>query len=154
MKANIVETLIGAAVLVVAAGFFAYAYSRADIGAPGGYEVHAQFATVGGLAVGADVRIGGIKVGSVVRQDLDPETFMARVTMTVRDDVELTADTTAAVKAEGLLGGAYVALEPGGEIDIIPPGGEILFAQASPDMIDLMMQLVFSRDTGGKSPAR
>ena len=145
MTRGIVETLAGAAVLIVATGFFAYAWSRADIGGAGGYPVHARFSNVGALNVGADVRIGGIRVGAVTNQELDPETYMAVVTMTVRDDIALTTDTTAAIKAEGLLGGAYVALEPGGEIDTIPPGGEILFAQAAPDMIDLMTQLVFSR---------
>ena len=152
MKPNIVETLIGAVVLAVAAGFFAYAYSRADVGPAGGYPVHAEFTSVGALDVGADVRIGGIKVGSVARQDLDPETFLARVTMTVRDDVALPADTFAAIKAESLLGGAYVALEPGGDSETIPPGGEILFAQAAPDMIDLMTQMVFSSAPAGDSP--
>ncbi len=149
MKRNIVETLIGAAVLVIAFGFFVYAYSRAEVGSAGGYPVHAEFSAVGGLIAGADVRISGIKVGSVVRQELDPETYLARVTMNLRDDIELTADTTAAIRIEGLLGGAYVALEPGGDIDMIPPGGDILFAQSAPDIVGLMTQLVFSRpDTG------
>lgn len=144
MTRNIVETLIGALVLAVAAGFFAYAYSRADVGTADGYPVHARFSTIGGLAPGADVRISGIRIGAVEALTLDTETFAARVTMHVRDDVALTADTTAAIKAEGLLGGAYVALEPGGDIDVIPPGGEILFTQAAPDIIDLMSRLVFS----------
>lgn len=148
MKRNIVETSIGAVVLAVAVGFFAYAYSRADVGAAAGYPVHAEFTAVGALAVGADVRISGIDVGSVVDLDLNRETYMARVTMHVRDDIELTTDTTAVIAIEGLLGGAYVALEPGGEIDLIPPGGEILFAQAAPDVIGLMTQLVFSGQGG------
>ena len=153
MKRNIVETLVGAVVLAVAAGFFGYAYSRADMAPAGGYAVYAEFSSVGALSVGADVRVSGIAVGSVADMTLDPESFMARVEMRVRDDVALTADTTAAIKAEGLLGGAYVALEPGGETDTIPPGGEILFAQAAPDMIDLMTQLVFSqRGADGNSP--
>ena len=151
MKRNIVETLIGAAVLAIAAGFFGYAYSRADVGAPDGYPVHASFSAVGTLAVGADVRISGIAVGSVTDLDLDPETFMARVTMSVRDDVRLTTDTTAAVNMESLLGGSYVALEPGGEIETIPPGGEILFVQAAPDLVGLMTRMVFSpRGEGGQ----
>lgn len=145
MTRGIVETLTGAAVLAVAAGFFAYAWARADIGGAGGYTVHARFSGVGALNVGAQARIGGIPVGAVTKLELDTETYMAVVTMVIRDDVALTADTTAAIKAEGLLGGAYVALEPGGELEAIPPGGEILFAQAAPDMIDLMTQLVFSR---------
>ena len=148
MRRNIVETLIGAVVLVVAAGFFGYAYSRTDVGAASGYPVHAQFTAVGSLSVGSDVRISGIKVGSVIGQELDPRTFMARVTMDIREGIELTTDTTAAIGLEGLLGGSYVALEPGGEIDLIPPGGEILYTQAAPDVIGLMTQLVFSQRSG------
>ncbi len=148
MKRNIVETLIGAVVLVVAGGFFLFAYSRADVGAAAGYPVHAEFSAVGGLTEGADVRISGIKVGTVSRLALNPETFLARVTMTIQDDVELTSDTAALISIEGLLGGAYVSLEPGGELDTIPPDGNILFAQAAPDIISLMSQLVFSSAGG------
>lgn len=146
MTRNIVETLIGAAVLAIAAGFFAYAYSRADVGTAEGYPVHARFSAVGSLAPGADVRISGIRVGAVEALALDTETFAARVTMHIRDGVALTADTTAAIKAEGLLGGAYVALEPGGDIDVVPPDGELLFTQAAPDIVDLMSRFVFSND--------
>lgn len=146
MTRNIVETLIGAAVLAIAAGFFAYAYSRADVGTAEGYPVHARFSAVGSLAPGADVRISGIRVGAVEALALDTETFAARVTMHIRDGIALTADTTAAIKAEGLLGGAYVALEPGGDIDVVPPGGELLFTQAAPDIVDLMSRFVFSSD--------
>lgn len=145
MRRNIVETLIGAVVLVVAIGFFTYAYSTADVGTVSGYQVQADFSSVGTLGPGADVRISGIKVGSVVRQRLNPETFMAEVTMSIQNDVKLTTDTTAAVGMEGLLGGAYVDLQPGGEEALIAPGGEILFTQAAPDIIALVTQLVFSQ---------
>lgn len=145
MKRNIVETLIGAIVLVVAIGFFSYAYSRADVGTVTGYTVNADFTGVGSLTTGADVRISGIKVGSVVRQELDPVTFMAKVTLSIDDAIELPTDTTAAVGIEGLLGGAFVALEPGGEEELLADGGQIIFTQAAPDIIGLVTQLVFSQ---------
>lgn len=145
MKRNIVETLIGAIVLVVAIGFFSYAYSRADVGTVSGYTVNADFTGVGSLTTGADVRISGIKVGSVVRQELDPVTFMAKVTLSIDDAIELPTDTTAAVGIEGLLGGAFVALEPGGEEELLADGGQIIFTQAAPDIIGLVTQLVFSQ---------
>lgn len=145
MKRNIVETLIGAIVLVVAIGFFSYAYSRADVGTVSGYTVNADFTGVGSLTTGADVRISGIKVGSVVRQELDPVTFMAKVTLSIDDAIELPTDTTAAVGIEGLLGGAFVSLEPGGEEELLADGGQIIFTQAAPDIIGLVTQLVFSQ---------
>jgi len=145
MKRNIVETLIGAIVLVVAIGFFSFAYSRADVGTVSGYTINADFTGVGSLTAGADVRISGIKVGSVVSQELDPDTFMARVTLSIDDAIELPTDTSAAVGIEGLLGGAFVSLEPGGEEELITNGGQIVFTQAAPDIIGLVTQLVFSQ---------
>ena len=109
-----------------------------------GYMIVAKFTGVGTLTEGADVRISGIKIGSVVSQELDTDTFMARVTMNIDEAVTLSSDTTAAVSLEGLLGGAFVVLEPGGDEEIIAPGGEILFTQAAPDIIGLVTQLVFS----------
>jgi phospholipid/cholesterol/gamma-HCH transport system substrate-binding protein len=145
MRRNVVETLIGAVVLLVAIGFFTFAYSRAEIGTVAGYPVEAEFTAVGSLSPGADVRISGIKVGSVVRQELDPETYMARVTMSIADEIRLSSDTTAAINMDGLLGGPYVMLDPGGEEEMIEPGGMILFTQAAPDIIGLVTQLVFSQ---------
>ena len=79
MTRNVLETLLGAIVLIVAIGFLTFAYSSSQVGDTGGYELIARFDRVDGLERGADVRISGIKVGTVVDQTLDPETYRAEV---------------------------------------------------------------------------
>ena len=125
MQRSLIETLMGAVVLAVAALFLVFAYSSADIGRGGGYELYAEFSTVGGLRVGNDVRMSGIKIGSVVRQDLNPETFLARVTLNIDDTITLPADTSASIASESLLGGNYLDLAPGGEDKALKPGDRI-----------------------------
>ena len=146
MTRNAAETLIGAIVLIVAVGFFYFAYTRSDIGAAvDGYTVTAKFTGVGTLSPGADVRLSGIKIGNVVTQTLDPVTYLAEVTLTIDDQVKLPTDTTAQISSEGLLGGAYVKLEPGGEEVMLGDGDEIQFTQAAADIVGLLTQLVFSQ---------
>ena len=145
MRRNIVETIIGAVVLVVAIGFFTFAYSRANVGTVDGYELTVDFTNVGTLAPGADVRISGIKVGSVLHQELNPETFLARVVMSIDDRIELPTDTSASIGLDGLLGGAYLQLEPGGEEAMLEAGDNILYAEAALDLIALVKQMVFSQ---------
>lgn len=154
MANNLVETLIGAVVVAVAAVFLVFAYGASGVrGAVGGYEVVAKFDKVDGLAAGADVRMSGIKIGSVVAQTLDPQTYQAVVHFSVDSAVKLPDDSTARIAAEGLLGGNYVALEPGGSADMIGPGGEIKYTQGSVSLLDLLGKAIYSIGTpsGGGS---
>lgn len=145
MSRNIAETLIGAVVLAVAVIFLAFAYQQNTAQTVSGYTISGEFTGVGGLTNGADVRISGIKVGSVLDQTIDPETFMARVTMSIDDKIKLPTDTSARISSEGLLGGSYVALEPGAEERVIEPGGNLVYTQAAADLVSLLTQLVFSQ---------
>lgn len=138
MKRNIVETIIGALVLVVAIGFFTYAYNRTAIQTVSGYTVIAVFDAVGGLTEGADVRISGIKVGSVLRQEIDPTNYMAKVTLSVDPRIKLTTDASAKIATEGLLGGNYVAIDPGGADTVIEANGQITYTQGAIDLIALL----------------
>ena len=144
MSRNYVETLLGAAVLAVALGFLAWAYGRSDAGDPGGYTLRAKFDRVNGLENGGDVRISGIKVGRVLGQELDPQTFRAEVTFSVRNGVELPADSSAAIVSSGLLGGKYLSVVPGGEEEILADGGEIKLTQSSVNLEDLIGRYIFS----------
>ncbi len=157
MSRNIVETLLGAAVLAVALGFFAWAYGRSDAGDPGGYTLRARFDRVDGLETGGDVRISGIKVGRVLAQELDPQTYRAVVTFSVRNGLELPSDSTAAIVSSGLLGGKYLALAPGGDDRLLQDGGEITLTQSSVNLEDLIGRYIFSGQGGqsgqGSAPA-
>ncbi len=144
MRRSVLETVTGAAVLLAAAAFVFFAYSTADLGRGGGYEVTAEFDNIGGLAVGADVRMSGIKVGAVSGQRLDQETFSALVTFSIDPSVKLPTDSSARIASESLLGGKYVQLTPGAEDKTIPAGGRIRFAQSSVSIEDLIGRFIFS----------
>lgn len=144
MKDNLVETLVGAAVLVIAGLFVAYGYSITESDSTDGYALSAQFDRVDGLTVGSDVRMSGIKVGTVTGLTLDTENFYANAEFVISGTVELPEDTSAKITSEGLLGGNYVSLSPGGSEDSLGAGDEILYTQGSVDLIGLVSQALFS----------
>lgn len=144
MKRSIFETLLGAFVVVVAIGFFVFSTDKADVNSVGGYTVTADFSSVGGLRAGDAVQISGVKVGNVESVDLDHDSFLARVTLNLEDGLELPADTAALISSESLLGGLYMSLEPGADVDIIAPGGRIEFTQAPQNLEQLLGQFIFS----------
>jgi len=156
MSRNAVETVMGAVVLVVAAVFLFFAYTTTKVTASSGNIYTAQFSRVDGIRDGSDVRINGIKVGQVVSQTLDPQTFLAVLRLSVDPDIKLSMDTVASIKMSGLLGDKYVEIEPGNEDTIIPPGGRIEHTQAPFDLENAVGQLIFGqtkKDTGGGAPA-
>ncbi len=153
MKHNLIETLMGALVLAIAVGFMIFVYDATGMRAAGGYEVVARFDRVDGLARGADVKVSGIKVGTVVEQRLDPERFLAVVRMNIDPVVKLPVDTVAQVTSEGLLGGAFVALVPGGEDRTIAPGGEIKFTQSPVNLVQMLGKFMFGQGDKDSAPA-
>ncbi|PKR53344.1 outer membrane lipid asymmetry maintenance protein MlaD [Thalassospira marina] len=158
MSNRLVETLAGGAVICVAVAFAVFSYSRAGLrSVEGGYELSASFNRIDGLATGNDVRISGVKVGSVVSQELDPKTYMAVIHMKIRSDVELPTDSAAKIASDGLLGGKFVSLEPGGDIDMLQPGGTVEYTQGSVNLEELIGQVIYSNKSdsgnGGAQPA-
>lgn len=147
---NLVETILGAVVLCVA-GLFVYFFQQtAQVRAVEGYSVTAAFAKIGGLAKGSDVRISGIKVGTVTEQRLDPKTFDAVVTLSISRDVRLPTDTVASVDSEGILGGKYVRLEPGRAADTIAAGGAITKTKNYRSLEDQVGEIIFLATGGDK----
>ncbi len=144
MGRNLVETLMGAVVLAVAGYFMVFAYTSTNVRAVRGYEVIAKFERVDGVATGTDVKISGIKVGTLVDQRLDPETFLAVLRISLDNSVKLPEDTVAQISSEGLLGSNFVALVPGGADKIIPPGGEIKYTQAPVNLVQMLGKLIFN----------
>jgi phospholipid/cholesterol/gamma-HCH transport system substrate-binding protein len=131
------ETLLGAAVVVVAVGFFAFAAAQGGQSETGpGYELNARFQRVNGIARGSDVRVSGVKVGVVRSVALDPETYEAVLVMSVNNGVQVPDDSTASIASDGLLGGAYVNIEPAG-FDLIAAGGTIPNTRGSIDLLTL-----------------
>lgn len=153
MGRNLIETIMGAVVLMVAGFFLVFAWRHADLDEVQGYELKAQFASVGGLDIGSDVRINGIKVGTVNSYGLDPVTFNAVVTLTVMPSIQLPQDTIASISTEGLLGGKFVKLEPGRAPDRIPAGGVIAHTKDFKSIEEMVGQLIFLATADQPPPA-
>ena len=150
MGRNVVETIVGALVLVVAGVFVFYAFAKSDHNGPEGYEITARFGRIDGLKRGADVTMSGVKVGTVTGIDLDRKTFQAVVHMSVSSNVPVPLDTNAKVVAESLLGGMVVVLDPGGDKAMLKPGGEITQTQDAISFTELLAKFMFSGSTGQK----
>ncbi len=154
MNHNVIETVLGAVVLVVAGIFLTMALSAANVKSVNGYEVSANFAKIDGINPGLDVRISGVKVGSILKAQLDPKTYQARVTMSIQDGIELPTDTVAKISSEGLLGGKYMSLEPGADDQMIAKGGMIEYTQASLNLEEMIGKFIFSSaDKKKEAPA-
>jgi len=143
MKRGAVETILGAVVLLIAIGFVFFGARSIDLQDHDGYQLTARFLKVGGLDRGSDVRISGVKVGSVIDRSLDDQTFEAVVTFTVRKDLRLPADTEAGVTAEGLLGGKYLRLFPGTSAETLAPQGEIARTRDFRAIEDTVSEIIF-----------
>ena len=109
-----IETILGATALSILGVLVYFVFSATDLRPDEGYTVTARFNAVDGLVVGSDVRIGGVKVGAVIGQNVDPRDFKAIVSMTIRPDVRLGKESLVRIGNDGLLGGNYIKLEPGG----------------------------------------
>jgi phospholipid/cholesterol/gamma-HCH transport system substrate-binding protein len=143
MAENTTETIIGAAVLAAAAGFLIFASQATGIGPEGrNYELTASFRAADGVTVGTDVRLAGVKVGTVTALDLNPVTFRADARVSIREGIELPEDSAILVSQEGLLGGYYLEIQPGGSPFNIERGGEILDTQGSVSLVTLLMKFV------------
>jgi phospholipid/cholesterol/gamma-HCH transport system substrate-binding protein len=154
MREQWAETIAGLVVIVLAGVFLAYSLSVGRGGkAAGGYEVTARFGEVGGLAPGASVSVAGVKVGSVSQISLDPKTFLAVAKISLNRDVKLPADSTAKITSDGLLGGAHVAIAPGGSTEDLKPGGEIENTQGAVDLFGLIGQVIRPQAPAAAAPA-
>lgn len=152
MNKNMIETVLGAVVLLIAVMFLSFAYNAADLGKASGYTVSAEFDRVDGLSEGTDVRLSGIKIGSVSGQDLDPETYRASLELTIDKSIKLPVDTVAEVSTEGLLGGKYISLIPGSEEEYIEEDGQILFTTPPLDLVQLLGKFIFSDNKDKSAP--
>lgn len=141
MRENVAETIIGGVVVVVAALFLMFMAQNSGFSAnSGSYEVMAKFRSAEGVLVGSDVRMAGVKVGSVTSVDLDPENYLATTTISIREDIKLPDDSEAGIASEGLLGGAFVELSPGGSEFMLAGGDEIVNTQSAVSLLQLLMR--------------
>lgn len=149
MKKNAVETILGAVVLVAAVTFLVFALNTAQVSTVHGYRVSAAFFKVGGLTNGSDVRINGIKVGTVSDLELDSNTFDAVVSMSIRSDVKIPADSVAAIGSSGIVGGKFVSIQPGGSKEFLAADGKISRTKDFKSLEDQVGEIIFLATGGG-----
>lgn len=144
MSENMTEVLTGGAVLAVAAGFLFYAgqVGGVAVGSSGFDTYSASFRSAEGIGIGTDVRLAGVKVGSVLDMALDPATFRAEMAFSVQNDVALPDDSAIIVSSEGLLGGSFLEILPGGSAFNLEPGAEIEDTQSSVSIVQLLLKFV------------
>lgn len=138
------ELLAGAVVLAVAAGFLGWGFGK-GFARETGYEVRASFPDVDGVAVGTEVRLAGVPVGRVTNVTLNPDTYMADARLSLPAGIVLPSDSAALIQSDGLLGGAYIQIQPGGSPDNLAPGDEIEDVQGAVSLLQLMMKFVDSQ---------
>jgi phospholipid/cholesterol/gamma-HCH transport system substrate-binding protein len=159
MRESLFETLVGFIVVAVA-GFFLFVSmgQRSEAAPRDSYTLDAIFSSVDGISVGSDVRLAGKKIGVVQAINIDPKTYRALVTLSVprtmtvdgkAEDFLLPDDTTAQIKTDGLLGGAYIGLMVGGSFDYLQPGGKIEYTRGTVDLLTVLSEVAGSAMGGG-----
>jgi phospholipid/cholesterol/gamma-HCH transport system substrate-binding protein len=150
------EIATGAVVLLVAGGFLVYAVANTGQHlASNTYALNAVFDHVDGLLPGAEVRIAGVKIGSVNAIALNPKTYQAQVGFSVQNNIALTTDSSATISTDGLLGGKYLALATGGEDQTLKPGDTITITQGSVNLEALIGKYIFgSTDAKGSAKSQ
>ncbi|QUS35548.1 outer membrane lipid asymmetry maintenance protein MlaD [Falsirhodobacter algicola] len=146
MSQNTTEVITGGVVLAAAVAFLFYAGQVAGLGGGGdSYTLRGSFRTADGIGVGTDVRLAGVKIGTVTSLTLNPTTYFADATISVPDAVQVPADSSLLISSEGLLGGNFVEIQPGGALENLGPGEEIEDTQGSVSLISLLLAFVSGR---------
>lgn len=148
MNRNILETALGAIVLVTAILFLALALNTANATRPSGYKIEAAFTKIDGINIGADVRVSGIKAGTVSDMKLD-KNYRAILTLDMDNSFKLPTDSAAVIASGGLLGDKFIALEPGGDEEMLKDGDMITITQSPPGLEQLLGQVIFSMNKQG-----
>ncbi len=153
MVENRLEILTGAVVLAAAVAFFAYAGQSSGLGgAAGTYPLKASFRSIEGVSPGSDVKLAGVKVGTLGAMTLNPTTYMADVVVDLDKSILLPTDSAILISSEGLLGGNYVEIVPGGAPDNLAPGDEIEDTQGAVSLVSLLLKFVGSKADPAASP--
>ena len=148
MRESLTEVLTGAAVLAAAVifGIFMTQSAGLSAGRSGSYELTASFRSAEGVLAGTDVRLAGVRIGSVTGMELNAETYRAEVSLAINDGVELPIDSVVAVASEGLLGGTFVEIVPGGAFIYMAPGDSFMTTQGAVSVIGLLTKFVAGGD--------
>jgi phospholipid/cholesterol/gamma-HCH transport system substrate-binding protein len=146
MKHNLFEVVVGTFVLVCAVYFFFFSFNKSGISASSTYQVSAIFNNIDGVSTGSDVKISGVKIGSIAHEEIDPITYRAVLKLNINKNIELPSDSSAKILSSGLLGGKYVGIEIGAEDEMLSDGGEIQFTQSGVNLEELLGKFIFGSE--------
>lgn len=150
LRENGLEALIGLLVVAIAAWFVSFAWDRTGGGTmAGATRVTAMFPNAAGINVGTEVRVAGLKVGTVAEQRLDPQSYQVATTLAIDPSIKVPSDSSAAITSEGLLGGTFIALLPGGSETPLKTGDTIFDTQGSVDLMGMIGQFVNGTSRNG-----
>lgn len=144
MSESRTEVMVGGAVLAVAIGFLIYA-GQATGFAPAknsDYTLSASFRSGEGVTIGTDVRLAGVKIGTVRGMSLNAQTYRADTVLALIEGVLIPDDSTIVISSEGLLGGNFIEIFPGGSLENFAAGDEILDTQGAVSLVSLLMKFV------------
>lgn len=142
---NYFEIIVGTFVLFCAVFFFVSSFQSSRVSdSNSGYYLIAKFDNIDGINPGSDVKISGVKVGTVEEQLLDEKDFRATLKINIKNSVLLPSDSSAKISSEGLLGSKYLSITPGGDEENLKNGEEIQFTQSSVNFEDLLGKFIFS----------
>ena len=151
MNKKPVETIMGIVVIFVAAFFLYFAYQVSDLQVVKGYDINDRFLKVGGLNVGSDVRINGIKVGTVIAQNLDPEDYVADVKLSISSNIQLPKDSAVSIVSDGLVGNKFIKIEPGKSKEFLQNGDTVANTKDFKTLEDMVGEIIFMvTDNGDK----
>ena len=148
MQENKLEVIIGAVVIAVALGFVVFLYQSTGLSVSNSkhYELKADFRSADGIHVGTDVRLAGVKVGTVSDLSLNVDTYRAEAELAIENEVDIPEDSALTVSSEGLLGGNFIEIIPGASYEYMQPGDEFLDTQGSVSLISLLLKFVSGSD--------
>ncbi len=151
MNKKPVETIMGIVVIFVAAFFLYFAYQVSDLQVVKGYDINSRFLKVGWLNVGSDVRINGIKVGTVIAQNLDPEDYVADVKLSISSNIQLPKDSVVSIVSDGLVGNKFIKIEPGKSKEFLQNGDTVANTKDFKTLEDMVGEIIFMvTDNGDK----
>jgi phospholipid/cholesterol/gamma-HCH transport system substrate-binding protein len=115
------------------------------------YRLSATFDNIGDLKEGAPISMSGVNVGRVTRIAYDSGQYKAVVDLSINKSYDkIPDDSDASIQTQGLLGGKYIALTPGGSETYFKDGGRIGFTQSAIVLESLINKLFASMADKGK----
>jgi phospholipid/cholesterol/gamma-HCH transport system substrate-binding protein len=144
MKNNLFEVIVGTFVLACAVYFFFFSFNKSGISTSATYQISAIFNSIDGVSSGSDVKIAGVKIGSIAGEKIDPITYRAILSLDINKNIKIPSDSSAKILSSGLLGGKYIGIEIGAEEEMLEEGGKIQFTQSGVNFEELLGKFIFS----------